>query len=105
SVVVGNPSATYDKTGSWVLSGANTYSGTTTVSQGVLVIATRASLNGGNLAGFVPSNGTTGIAVESGMALGVGVGAGPTYFTASDIATILDSSHLGASTATTGLKT
>jgi len=88
----------------WALSGVNTYSGKTTVTgNSFLSIATRASLGGGNLGAFVPDDGTTGIHVDSGSALVVGVGPGPTYFTASDIATILDGSHLGASTSGTGL--
>jgi fibronectin-binding autotransporter adhesin len=85
--------------GSWALAGANTYSGPTTVSSGMLSFRTQQSANGG-VAAFTPSNMT----VEAGAALVVGIGAGPTFFDNAAIATILDSSHLGGSTATTGLK-
>ncbi|MGB8166194.1 MAG: autotransporter-associated beta strand repeat-containing protein, partial [Chthoniobacteraceae bacterium] len=95
-VIGGTPGAN----GIWALDGANTYSGTTSINTGSLSIRKVQSVNGGT-AYFTPSN----ISVASGSSLAIGVGAAPTYFDATAIATVLDGSHLGASTATTGLKT
>ena len=87
------------ESGSWALTGANTYTGLTTVTSGLLSIRTQQAINGGTAA-FTPAN----ITVESGASLVVGIGDAPTYFDNDAIATILDASHLGGSTATTGLK-
>lgn len=97
NLVIGGTSSA---NGIWALDGANTYSGTTTINTGSLSIRKVQSTNGGT-AYFTPSN----FAVGSGASLAIGVGAAPTYFDATAIATVLDSAHLGASTATTGLKT
>lgn len=96
SVVMGG---TAGANGTWALSGANTYTGTTTVNGGSLSIRKQQSVNGG-LAHFTPAN----VTVVSNACLAVGVGAAPTYFDAAAVATVLDNSHLGGSTPTTGLK-
>jgi len=81
--------------GTWTLSGANTYTGTTAITGGMLVFAKQASLYQGNSAFWTAAN----IAVNSGCTLGINVG-GSGEFTASDIA-LFDT--LGTSTG--GLKT
>ena len=104
---LGDPSVGYTSvnvaSGGWTLGGTNTYSGTTSVSgSGSLTILKQP----GSLGGFVPSDGTSGVSVDAGLVLAVGVGnEGDGCFDAAALGTILDASHLGASTATTGLKT
>jgi len=89
-------------TGTLLLTGANTYTGITTVSAGTLTLGTRSALSNDTPANWTP----TTIAVNSGATLALGVGsAAAGYFGAADIDTLLDASHLGASTTTTGLKT
>jgi len=79
-------------TGIWVLSGDNTYTGTTTVNEGSLYIANRASLYNGNTAAWTAAN----IVVQSGATLGVRVG-GTSNITASDVQALI-----GAGSATGG---
>ncbi|MCE9609011.1 MAG: autotransporter-associated beta strand repeat-containing protein [Chthoniobacter sp.] len=99
SVIMGGTAGAY---GVWSLDGANTYTGTTTVNGGTLSIRKTQSVNNG-VAYFTPTNIT--VTPGAGVAgIAIGVGAGPTYFDSTAIATILDGSHLGASTAATGLK-
>jgi autotransporter-associated beta strand protein len=87
--------------GTLTLSGANTYTGATAVNAGALDFAKRASLYNDAPANWTPTN----ITVESGATLAVGVGANASgYFDTGDLDTLLDSSHMGSSTATTGLK-
>jgi len=88
--------------GTLLLSGANTYTGTTVVSAGTLTAVTRSALANDTPTSWTPTN----IAVNSGATLALGVGSSAAgYFGAADIDTLLDASHLGASTTTTGLKT
>ena len=85
-------------TGAMVLSGSNTYTGMTSINAGALVFGKQAALNGG-LSSFTPAN----ITVESGAALGLGVGdSGAGYFDSAAVGTVL--SQMGTSTATTGMK-
>jgi fibronectin-binding autotransporter adhesin len=87
--------------GTWTLSGSNTYSGTTTVSAGVLTFGKQASLYGGTTASWTRSN----ITVESGATLGVRVGDPASgYFDSTAVDTLLGAGGLGASDATSGLK-
>lgn len=87
--------------GTWTLSGSNTYSGTTTVSAGVLTLGRQAALYGGTTASWTRSN----ITVESGATLGVQVGdAAGGYFDSTAVDTLLGAGGLGASNATSGLK-
>ncbi|MGA2259080.1 MAG: autotransporter-associated beta strand repeat-containing protein, partial [Thermoguttaceae bacterium] len=60
--------------GTQVLAGSNTYSGGTTISQGVLDFLNTAAQ---------PSSGT--VTVAAGATLGLGVGPAPTYFTATNL--------------------
>jgi fibronectin-binding autotransporter adhesin len=87
--------------GTWTLSGSNTYSSTTTGSAGVLTFARQAALYGGTTASWTKSN----ITFESGAALGVRVGdAASGLFDSTAIDTLLGAGGLGASDATSGLK-
>lgn len=72
--------------GLWLLSGTNTYTGTTTISQGVLAVAGTASLPGWNTAGRY--------SVESGAGLAFG-----NAFTDGDVATVLGTNNLAAGAA------
>ena len=94
-IIGGTPGAN----GIWALDGANTFSGTTTVATGSLSIRKVQSVNGGT-AYLTPAN----VSIASGSSLAIGVGAAPTYFDATAIATVLDAAHLGGSTPTTGLQ-
>jgi autotransporter-associated beta strand protein len=72
--ITGSGTLTKNGTGNVVLTGANSYSGGTNVSQGALTYLTRAAQ---------PTSGTTTVA--AGATLGLGVGATPTYFGAADL--------------------
>ena len=88
--------------GTLALSGTNTGTGPTTVTGGILTFLKRASLYNNTPASWIP----TYITVVSGGTLGLGVGAnGSGYFDVADINTFLDNSHMGTSTANTGLNT
>jgi len=95
---LGAVSVTKTGAGTWVLSGANSYSGATSVNAGRLQFATPASLYNGAAANWVPAK----INVVGGATLSLNVGGG-SDFLAADLDTLLDNSHLGNSTATTGL--
>jgi len=94
-IIGGTPGAN----GIWALDGANTFSGTTTVATGSLSIRKVQSVNSGT-AYLTPAN----VSIAPGSSLAIGVGAAPTYFDATAIATVLDAAHLGGSTPTTGLQ-
>ena len=79
--LLANSTAGFTKTGAGgvvTLSGTNTYSGGTTVTTGTLTFLNATSK---------PASGTTTPAAAA--TLGLGVGASPTYFTASDVASLL----------------
>jgi fibronectin-binding autotransporter adhesin len=85
--------------GTLLLTGSNTYSGQTNVTSGTLQLAKKVSLYTNAPASWTPAN----INVSSGATLALNVG-GTGEFAAADITTLLDNSHLGASTGTTGLQ-
>ena len=85
--------------GTITLTGANTYTGVTTVSAGTLQFAKTAALYNNTPASWVPAK----INVSSGATLAVNVG-GAGEFSAADVTTLLDGAHLGGSTAATGLE-
>ncbi len=93
-------SLTKANAGKWILSGSNTYSGTTTISAGTLLIAKTHSLYKGTAASWITNN----LAIASGAVLALNVG-GTDEFGTSELATFLDGSHMGASSTTTGFKT
>ncbi|MEO7101217.1 MAG: autotransporter-associated beta strand repeat-containing protein [Luteolibacter sp.] len=84
-----------NNSGTWTLSGANTYTGVTTISGGTLMFPKQSTLYQGNPAAWTTSN----IVVNSGGTLGLNVG-GSGEFTAADVAYF---DTLGSSTG--GLKT
>ncbi len=75
---------TYNGTGALVLSGANTYTGTTTATTGTLQFAKEVSLYNNNTASWVQTN----INVASGATFAMNVG-GTGEFTAGDVSTLL----------------
>ncbi|MEI6674288.1 MAG: autotransporter-associated beta strand repeat-containing protein, partial [Verrucomicrobiota bacterium] len=102
SAILRNGSLIKAGSGTLNLSGVNTYSGTTTVSAGVLTFANRFALYGGVSSNWTPAN----LHVGAGATLGIALGDHAVdLFDSSDLATLLDGSHLGASTPGTGLQT
>ena len=80
---------------------STSYTGMTTVNLGALTFAKQTSLNG-DIDNFTPTN----VTVASGAVLAVGVGDSASgYFDSAAIDTVLDATHMGQSTALTGLKT
>jgi autotransporter-associated beta strand protein len=78
----------------------NTYTGTTKIGAGALVFGKQAALNG-SIDSLTPAN----VTVESGAVLGLGVGdALSGYFDSAAIDAVLNGSHMGSSTAATGMK-
>lgn len=89
-------------TGVVTLNGTSSYTGTTTVSSGTLVFAKQQALYNSTTGSWTPTN----ISVASTGVLAVGVGASASgYFDTAALDTFRDSSHMGLSTTTTGLKT
>jgi autotransporter-associated beta strand protein len=87
--------------GTQTLGGADAYGGTTTISAGLLEFANLAALYNDSSSSWT----TTNITVAASASLGLGVGdhsAG--YFDNSDLATLFDAGHLGASSPTVGMK-
>ena len=102
TITTGTGTLTKDGAGTWTLAGANTYSGLTTITNGTLLFGKRAALYTDAAVNWTTSN----LSVASASILGIGLGDhGSGYFDATDLATLLDGAHLGASTASTGLKT
>ncbi|MCW1923909.1 autotransporter-associated beta strand repeat-containing protein [Luteolibacter arcticus] len=98
----GTGSLTKVGSGTQTLSGTNTYAGVTTINSGALVFGRTASLYNNTPTSWTPAN----ISVASGATLGLGLGDSASgYFDVTALDTLLDGSHLGASTTTTGLKT
>jgi len=90
----------------WTLAGNNNYTGSTSITTGTLKFTKLAGLYNGNTANWVATtngSGTAGLYVAQNAFLGLNVG-GTGEFTGADIVTLLDASHLGASTATTGFQ-
>lgn len=82
-------------------SGKNTYSGTTTITQGVISFGKKQSLYDSDTTNWTP----TKISVASGAALALGVGDSAGYWDASAVGNFLGASQMGASTTLTGFKT
>ncbi|MEI6655630.1 MAG: autotransporter-associated beta strand repeat-containing protein, partial [Verrucomicrobiota bacterium] len=102
SAILRNGSLIKAGSGTLNLSGVNTYSGTTTLSAGVLTFANRSALYGGVSSNWTPAN----LHVGAGATLGIALGDHALdLFDSSDLATLLDAAHLGASTPGTGLQT
>ena len=98
----GTLAVTKTGSGTQTLAGTNAYTGATTISAGILLFPKTASLYNGTAASWLPAN----ISVASAATLGVGLGDSASgYFDATALGTLLNATHLGASTATTGLKT
>jgi autotransporter-associated beta strand protein/T5SS/PEP-CTERM-associated repeat protein len=76
-----------------VLSGTNTNTCTYTLDAGTLSFLKQASINGGT-ASMVPAT----VVVSTGTTLGLGVGTSPTYFDATDVATVLSQMSLPSGT-------
>lgn len=85
-------------TGTWTLSGANTYTGTTTLnaSGGTLLFANQTSLYNNNTASWTAAN----LIVNTGSTLAFNVG-GPGEFTTSDVTTLI--SNLNGAVSSNGL--
>lgn len=96
--ITGSGDLTKTGAGRLVLAGTNSW-GKTAANTGVLQFARPASLYNGATANWTPAN----ITVEGGTTLAFNMG-GAGEFTTSDLNTLTNSSHLGVSTATTGLK-
>ena len=83
------------------LAGTNDYTGTTTVTSGVISFAKKASLYTANTDDWVPAK--ISVAANTGLALGVGDSTAG-YWDAAEVATFLGATQMGASTLTTGFK-
>lgn len=92
---------TKNQAGNLLLTGTNTYDGGTAVTGGTLTLGRRAALYNDTAASWT----TTNINVDASAILALGVGANASgYFDTTDLDTLLNGSHLGASTPTAGLK-
>ena len=85
--------------GTVVTTAANTYTGKTIINEGTLQFGKTASLYNGSAASWAAAS--IGVGPTATLALNVG---GSGEFAAGDVATLLDNTHLGASTAVTGLQ-
>ena len=83
------------------LTGVNDYSGTTTVTSGVISFAKKTSLYNGVTADWIPAK--ISVAANTGVALGVGDSASG-YWDAAGVTAFLGAAQMGASNATTGFK-
>jgi len=100
SNALGTVSLTKTGAGTQTLSGSNSYTGMTSINAGALVLGKQTSLNG-NIANLTPAN----VTVESGAVLGLAVGDSASgYFNSTAINSVLNGTHMGSSTATTGMK-
>ncbi len=84
--------------GTMILTGNNTYTGPTTISNGAIQFGQPSALYNGTTTSWTPTN----ITVASGAMFALNVGG--SGFAASDLSTLLDGSHLGASTPSSGLE-
>ena len=75
---------TKDGAGTWILSGANTYTGKNTINDGMLQFAKTASLYGGTTGSWTPAN----VRVNAGGTLGLNVG-GTGEFSTGNVNTLL----------------
>jgi autotransporter-associated beta strand protein len=87
---------------SLIFSAANAgFTGKTAINAGAADFTKRVALYNDTAASWTPTN----IAVESGAVLALGVGDHASgYFDNTDVDTVLDASHMGASTGSTGMK-
>ena len=99
AVLAGSGALTKSTAGTVVLSGANTYTGTTTVGAGILTFANQSALYSGNTANWTAAN----INAKSGGTLAVNVdSAGTSGFDATNLSTLLANVSV-ASTGASGL--
>lgn len=93
---------TKTQAGTLFLTGTNTYTGVTTITTGNLTFGNRPALYNNDPTKWTASN----IMVAAGSILGLNVGANASgYFDTADLDTLLNGSHLGASTPASGMQT
>ena len=97
-VIAGTSSLTVTA-GTTTLAGTNTYTGATTITGGMLVLRKQTVLND-DIDNISPTN----ITVEAGAVLGLAVGDSGGLFDSTAIDTVLNATHMGASTTESGMK-